>query len=374
MASTVARAEVAGATAEDTWSRYRDNLARHLIGISRDFQSRLRESLTHEYGFGGLRLSFAPLAAMIWSGGRPLGDVAATLGISTQAASQLANLIEEAGYLVRIPNPRDRRSKLVTLTPRGHELVEQGIRIIGEIETEYATLTGNAAYRAFTAALVQLGRGLEPGTQRGRMLPAGVHRSVAVLTMIAERIQRDLMEATLARGHEGLKMSHGQVLPLIGPDGGRIHEIARIQRVSRQAASATTQELESLGYLEREPDPRDRRGVVLAFTPRGVALIEDAVAALDELDRAFFEILGEKRLADLHRIARDLYLALHLEAEVFETSAEASAASRDADAEKARRSGREIAALAERLQQWLGREDAARLVVALKPRTRRSTT
>jgi DNA-binding MarR family transcriptional regulator len=373
MGSNAARAEARGAVpATGAWPRYRDNLARHLIGISRDFQSRLRQSLSDECGFGDLRLSFGPLISMIWSEGRPLNELAEALGISSQAASQLANLVEEAGYLERGPNPRDRRSKLLTLTPRGQELVAEGIRIIRESDTEYASLTGKTSYRAFTTALVELFRGLGLQTNGEPALPAHASGSIAVLTLITERIQRDLMEATAARGHRGLKMSHGQVLPLIGPEGGRIHEIARIQRVSRQAISTTTRDLESLGYLAREPDPRDRRGVVLTLTSRGVSLIEDAVCALDNLERDFLEILDEKGLADLRRVARDLYHALNLEAGGFEGGAETNARVKGGESERIRRSGREIEELAERLQRWLGDEDAARLATILEPRTRRS--
>ncbi|MBW2423582.1 MAG: MarR family transcriptional regulator [Deltaproteobacteria bacterium] len=373
MGSNAARAEATGAIPETgAWPRYRDNLARHLIGISRDFQSRLRQSLSDECGFGDLRLSFGPLISMIWSEGRPLNELAEALGISSQAASQLANLVEEAGYLERCPNPRDRRSKLLTLTPRGQELVAEGIRIIRETDCEYAALAGTAPYRAFTAALVELFQGLGLQTNGEPALPDHASGSIAVLTLLTERVQRDLMEATAARGHRGLKMSHGQVLPLIGPEGGRIHEMARIQRVSRQAISTTTRDLESLGYLAREPDPRDRRGVVLTLTSRGVSLIEDAVCALDDLERDFLEILGEKRLTDLRHVARDLYYALDLEAGVFEGGAESRAPVRAGKSVLGRRSGREIEELAERLQRWLGNEDAGRLAAVLEPRARRS--
>lgn len=371
MALSAARIE---AGTPDTWLRYRDNLARHLIGISRDFQSRLHQSLSEECGFENLRLSFGPLLAMIWKRTPPLGDVAQQLGISGQAASQLANLIEDAGYLERVPNPLDRRSKLLKLTPRGEKLVGEAVRITGETEREYAALAGPKAYGKFTGALSRLYRGLDLHARREPEPPARASHSVAVLVLIAERIQSDLMEATTARGHGGLKMSHGRVLPLIGPEGGRIHEIARIQHVSRQAMSATTQDLQSLGYLQREPDPRDRRGAVLKLTPRGIALIEDAVAALDDQERGLLEILGKTQLAELQRVARNLYRALHLEAEVFETGATAHAPPSRGGTDALHRSGREIEDLAERLRQWLGRNDAARLATVLERRTKRMMT
>ena len=301
------------------WARYRDNVARHLIGVSRDVQSRVMESLLREGSHPGLRPSLGPLLSLIWSEGRPLGAIAAELGISGQACSQLASLAENGGYLARKRNPEDRRSRLVVLTARGRTLIEQGAGIILESESEYASLVGASAHARFTAALAQLYRGLGLPAHADPALTSRASQSVGVLPLIAVRIQRELMEATIARGHDGLKMSYGQVLPLIGPDGGRIHEIARIQRVSRQAISATAKELEGLGYLRREPDPRDRRGVVMRLTDRGAALIADSVASLDELERTFRDILGARRLEQLQRVARDLYRALHLEAEIFET-------------------------------------------------------
>lgn len=374
MASTVLQAEAVSVGARDLWPRYRDNLARHLIGISRDFQSRLLQLLGEEHGFEGLSLGFGPFLALIWREGRPLSEIAHALGISGQAASQLAKRIEDAGYLARARNPQDRRSKQMTLTSRGRALVGQGIRGVRDIETEYASLTGATAYRKLATGLRELHRGLDIDAGRDPVLLARADRSIAALTVIAEHIQRELMEAAKVRGHQGLKMSYGQVLPLIGPEGGRIHEIARVQRVSRQAISTTTRELEDLGYLQREPDPRDRRGVVLTFTPAGVALIRDSVAALDDLDRALLGVLGEKRLADLRRVARDLYHALRLEAEVFEPGARSPAASSSTPADRARRSRREIEELAERLWRRLGADDAARLTAALEQQTRREAT
>ena len=356
------------------WPRYRDNLARHLIGISRDLESRVRRSLAEQCGYRGLRPSFGPLLSLLWDEGRPLGAIAGELAISNQACSQLANLAEAAGYLERRSNPADQRSKLVTLTPRGRAVVEDGVRIIVECEAEYAALVGPAPYQRFTRALAALYLGLGLPIHADPALTARASRSVGVLPLVGIRIQRELMQATIARGHAGLKMSHGQVLPLIGPEGGRIHEIARVQRVSRQAISATTRDLEALGYLRREPDPGDRRGVVLRLTSRGARLIGASVAALDGLELLFRDALGDRRLESLERVARDLYNALHLEAEIFETRSVPRAASSAARDRKPRRDGRSIQQLATRLRRRLGSGDAARLAALLEPHARRAAT
>ena len=341
--------------------RYRDNLARHLIGISRDLQARVREALAQR-GHRGLRPSFGPLLSLVRDEGRPLSALASELSISNQAASQLVSRVEAAGYLARLPNPADKRSKRVVLTRRGRGLVADGVEIILATEAAYAAKVGAGAYRGFTSALVGLYRALglplhaEPALARAS-------RSVAVLPLVALRIERDLMAATAARGHAGLQMSFAQVLPLIGADGGRIHEIARVQRVSRQAISAISQQLEGLGYLERRPDPRDRRAVVLALTRAGEALIRDSVASLDELERGFAGLLGALRLAQLRQVARELYHALDLEREVFAPGGAEERARRLPPA----RARHDVQQLAKRLRRRLGRLDAARLAALLEP-------
>src|SRR5262245_18353678 len=124
----------------EVWPLYRDNLARHLIGVASHHQGRVQTALGERGGFRGLRPSFAPFLTLLWEEGRPLREVAQELAISDQAAGQLADLVEAAVYLELRVNPRDRRSKLVRLTPRGRALAEQGVRLILESEAEYAAL------------------------------------------------------------------------------------------------------------------------------------------------------------------------------------------------------------------------------------------
>jgi DNA-binding MarR family transcriptional regulator len=51
----------------------------------------------------------------------------ALLEVSKAAAGQLVERMEQQGLVERGPAPRDRRARLVSLTPRGRELVEAGI-------------------------------------------------------------------------------------------------------------------------------------------------------------------------------------------------------------------------------------------------------
>jgi len=335
----------------DVAERYRDNLARSLIGIARDVQARVHEGLVAR-GHGGLRPSFGPLLSTVREEGRTLSAVAAELGVSGQAASQLVNAAEAAGYLTRRQNPGDGRSKLVAPTPRGRMLIEDGIALIVATERDYRERIGASAYRRFSEALALLHAGIVRADRAARE-PA--HRSIGVLPEIALTIERELMAAARKRGHRGLKMVFAQVIPQIGPDGARVHQIAREQRVSRQAISAIVRELVALGYLERHADPSDGRGVVYALSEAGEALVRDSVLAFDAMEGRFRRVLGAERLADLERTGGRLFRALNLEAEVFAGSPEGAAEP-------------DVRALASRLRNRLGPGQTERLAAFLGAR------
>jgi len=55
-----------------------------------------------------------------------MSQVSDRFDISAAAASQLVDKLFQAGYLERAEDPSDRRAKLLTLSVKGEELVQQG--------------------------------------------------------------------------------------------------------------------------------------------------------------------------------------------------------------------------------------------------------
>jgi DNA-binding MarR family transcriptional regulator len=58
------------------------------------------------------------------------------------------------------------------------------------------------------------------------------------------------------------------------------------------------------GLVERLPDPRDRRGVIVRLTAEGLRTVDDAFAGLLERERALLSGLADRerqQLADLLR-------------------------------------------------------------------------
>ncbi|MGW4946042.1 MarR family winged helix-turn-helix transcriptional regulator [Actinoplanes sp. NPDC004185] len=62
---------------------------------------------------------FMPMRVVAATPGCRVLDVSAQLQITVGAASKVVDRVEAAGHCVRRPNPQDRRSSLIALTPSG---------------------------------------------------------------------------------------------------------------------------------------------------------------------------------------------------------------------------------------------------------------
>ena len=341
-------------------ARYRDNWVHHLVGIAGDLSRRVVDRLERECGYARIRPSLGPFISLVWREPRPLTELAQQLSISRQACSKFARLAEEDGY-VDIRRQRGDRAQLVRLTERGRQLVEDSIRLILEEEAVLAEPIGAERLRRFNAATSSLffGLGLQDQTDAG--LGETARRSIGVLPIVANRVEEELHARTRAKGHDGLQLSHARLIALLGEAETSVSELARLQGVSRQAAGATVNRLEALGYVRRDPHETDGRAVHVRLTERGAALIHDSLEALGQLEESFREILGARRFADLVSVAAELHSAQALEEELFEAR---SFVSRTAvpTARAGRAPGeRELRSIAARLEQRLGRGAATRL-------------
>lgn len=309
---------------ERLWKRYSDNFSRHIIGVSRHTQASVMAALARRPGYSDLRTAFEPYISMVGSEGLRVSELASALSISKQLCIHNLNNVEKAGYLKRVADPLDSRARLIRLTPRGLRLVRDSIQELARISRSYGVFTDRPGLEEFGSLLAELhgklGLPREGVAMHDSLLSDRSARFGVYLARISEEVQGRLMRYTIARGHEGLKISHGQVLGLVGLSGGRIQTMARINGVSRQAVSRVAEELEALGYIRRVRDPADARGRIVLFTPRGVQVLEDSVMATTALEDEFRSLLGAGALARLSRTARDLYLGLGLEREVFDAA------------------------------------------------------
>ena len=105
------------------------------------------------------------------------------------------------------------------------------------------------------------------------------------------------------------KPSHSAVFAQIRPEGNRLTELARGANITPQAMGELVDELEELGYVERRPDPTDRRAKLIVLTPRGHECIAAGIATIQGIEERIDHILGPRGHAQLRRLLGALLAA-----------------------------------------------------------------
>jgi DNA-binding MarR family transcriptional regulator len=111
----------------------------------------------------------------------------------------------------------------------------------------------------------------------------------------------DIVDGVVGAGYPQ-KPSHSAVFAQIRPEGSRLTELARGANMSPQAMGEIVDELEQLGYVQRQPDPTDRRAKLIVLTDRGRACVAAGMQTIQGIEERLTEVLGERGHAQLHRL------------------------------------------------------------------------
>jgi DNA-binding MarR family transcriptional regulator len=106
-----------------------------------------------EEGFGDLRPRHGAVTAHLDEDGLRQGELTKLAGRNKQTIGAIIDELEVLGYVSRVPDPADRRAKLIMPTERGRRLMELSDRIVADLEREYEAKVGSEAYRQFLRTL-----------------------------------------------------------------------------------------------------------------------------------------------------------------------------------------------------------------------------
>jgi DNA-binding MarR family transcriptional regulator len=128
-------------------------------------------------------------------------------------------------------------------------------------------------------------------------------RREQVLLRLLLRITRVMTLETVERMRKGgvatMQPSFPWMLGNLDTEGTRIGALARRMGTSRQAVSQLSKEIEAAGLVERVPDPIDKRGVIIRFTPRGREVLGKAVEVMTAIEADYANVIGEQGLTRL---------------------------------------------------------------------------
>ncbi|MFT3931292.1 MAG: winged helix DNA-binding protein [Spongiibacteraceae bacterium] len=118
------------------------HLGQLLHKLSNAFELRTLEKC-RERGHRKFRCSHSTIIAHLDDIGLCLGDLAERVGISQQATGKLVRDLERAGYINSHPDIRDKRSRIIQLTPAGLKLQTDIEEVLLEVRTEFQDVLGN---------------------------------------------------------------------------------------------------------------------------------------------------------------------------------------------------------------------------------------
>lgn len=105
-------------------------------------------------------------------------------------------------------------------------------------------------------------------------------------------VQEELFDTLARQGHPSLRPQHGAVLAYLDAEGSRATDLARSSGQHKQVVGKLIDELETLGYVERRPDPDDRRAKLIVPTPLGLDEMTRSDAILTAIEQRHADAVG----------------------------------------------------------------------------------
>jgi DNA-binding MarR family transcriptional regulator len=129
---------------------------------------------------------------------------------------------------------------------------------------------------------------------------------LAAVEWLTRRIAEDVRALRQTRHVPITRGSQGLILHLLPEDGARPTELADGRWISKQAIGQRVRELIDLGLVRTDPDPTDRRAVIVRRTPAGDRVAAHLRRAIADLERSWARQVGEDRYATFRAVLDEL--------------------------------------------------------------------
>ncbi len=102
-----------------------------------------------------------------------------------------------------------------------------------------------------------------------------------LVRLLYQHHSHDIQAALADAGFDDIRPAHANVFTFVPTDGITVSDLAELAQVRKQTMAQVVEQLEHLGYVQRRPNPADRRSRLVFLTPRGASVrpITHATAA-----------------------------------------------------------------------------------------------
>jgi DNA-binding MarR family transcriptional regulator len=102
-----------------------------------DFRDELEQT-----EFGDIRPTHGCVFRFVKGGGLRLTVLAEMAGMTKQSVGEIVDDLVARGYVKRIPDPEDKRAKIICLTERGERAQATGLALFAKVEKQWAKRYG----------------------------------------------------------------------------------------------------------------------------------------------------------------------------------------------------------------------------------------
>lgn len=129
------------------------NIGRLFQRAARAYSELALEKLRALGRYEGLTLFHTALISNLDIEGTRISLLAERAGVSKQAMGQLVDELERDGFVVRVPDPSDKRATLIKFTERGWQFLQDAYQVKLDIEATYATILGAEQFATLRSLL-----------------------------------------------------------------------------------------------------------------------------------------------------------------------------------------------------------------------------
>jgi DNA-binding MarR family transcriptional regulator len=127
-----------------------------------------------------------------------------------------------------------------------------------------------------------------------------------LLDIVLEALLAEFRGELEAAGYAELRPTHGCVFRFVREDGMRLTELATLAGITKQSAGEIVDELARLGYVERIPDPEDRRAKLISLTAKGEEAQRVGYGLFGGIEARWAERYGPERVAELRELLQEI--------------------------------------------------------------------
>jgi DNA-binding MarR family transcriptional regulator len=120
-----------------------------------------------------------------------------------------------------------------------------------------------------------------------------------LLRLVYQQYSQAIDAALREAGFDDIRPAAANVFPFVRPEGITLSELAELARVRKQTMAQAVDQLERTGYVERRPNPRDRRSRLVFLTKRGASVPPVTHAAAERVEEHWAQLMGTSELESL---------------------------------------------------------------------------